>query len=776
MVQGRDNDRELHVAAPDHAPSHPVLYRYPRPSTLPLAWLGSLAHEPPCPRHLQWTRSVTLLSAVPGIKPIYFLPDDNFAEEVLIPCLAAAGSFDCMVGYFSSRSFAQLAPGLATFLEDPRRTLRLIVSPLLTQADRQAIERGLKSENQIVEDSLAALLTSPEGIVRHTLRCLSYLIAHKRLQIRIALMKHAQFHLKAWILTQDCRRLAAHGSSNFTEAGLIRNYEQITVSRSWIDDNQARIVTSLQDKFTTLWNNREKSCRIYNLPDAVERRILQDYPVDRPPTEQEYRDLANDYDRPDDTTQNAIRATAREDYNDFAIPSYLRYREGDYAHQGSAVDAWCARGFRGILEMATGSGKTIAAMVAAKYLHQEHSPLLIVIAAPYLPLIAQWCEEVRPFGIVPVDITAVRGSAGRRKLIAKARRRLRHGRSDVEVLIGTHETLCDPDFIQAVDDDRLEKLLIADEVHNLGREAFAAQPPECFNHRLGLSATPIRQYDPGGTAFLQNYFGDIAFRFSLEQAIGICLVPYDYFVHTVYLSERETSLWLDLTDKIKRLASWNREQERSDYIEKLLRDRRLVLEAAENKTEVLGNLLDEAGPRNLRHTLVYATDKNPEQLDAVNQLLKQRDVLFHQLTAEETRDRNGVRKILGSFQSGAVQVLTAKRVLDEGVNVPEITTAYILASTTVERQWIQRRGRILRKCGAVNKRYATLHDFLVLPPSLGDAEDRDARAMVKQELSRVAEFASIARNAGKADGASATTHKVVKEYFAGGMEMGEPWL
>ena len=709
------------------------------------------------------------LSEIPSIQPIYFLPDDNLAEEVLIPCLAAAGTFDCMVGYFSSRSFAQLAPGLASFLEDPKRTLRLIVSPFLTQADREAIEIGLKSETGIVEESMAALLVSEEGIVRHTFRCLSYLIARKRLAMKIALMKDAQFHLKAWIVTLDGERLAAHGSGNFTEAGLTKNYEQITVSRSWIDPNQEHIVTSLQDKFTALWNRKEPSCRIYDLPAAVENRILRDYSVDRRPTEQDYRSLVDEKGGFDQEETWGLSGAG--EYNSFLIPPYLTYRDGEYAHQGRAVDAWCANGFRGILEMATGSGKTIAAMVAAKHLHEQHHPLLIVIAAPYLPLIDQWCEEVQAFGVTPVNLTNASGASARRKLIAECRRRLRHRRSDVEVLVATHDTLCDPDFIGAVSQGDVPMLLIADEVHNLGRESFVADPPTCFKHRLGLSATPTRQYDPEGTALLTDYFGEIVFSFPLEQAIGVCLVPYDYYVHTVYLTADETDRWLELTEKIKRMTSRQDDEDRSKYIEKLLRDRRLILEAAHNKMDMLERLLDSAGPRSLQNTLIYATDKDPEQLDAVNALLRKQGVLFHQLTAEETRDKKTMRKILKSFQSGALRVLTAKRVLDEGVNVPEITTAYILASTTVERQWVQRRGRILRKCATLEKPYATLHDFLVLPPTLGDAEDRDARTMVKQELSRVMEFASIARNAGKSDGASATIHKVVKKFFGTGMQV-----
>lgn len=714
---------------------------------------------------------MTRLSDIPGIEPIYFLPDDNLAEEVLIPCLSAAGTFDCMVGYFSSRSFAQLAPGLASYLENPARTLRLIVSPFLTQSDREAIERGLRPEQEVVEESMAALLLSEEGIVRHTFRCLSYLIAHKRLAMKIAMMKDAQFHLKAWIVTAGDERLAVHGSGNFTEAGLIKNFEQITVSRSWIDANQDHIVIALQNKFTTLWERQEASCRMYDLPDAVRERILQDYPVDHPPTEDDYRELVREKGGFDKEETWGYNGESREDYNKFAIPPYLTYREGEYAHQGKAVDAWRSSRFRGILEMATGSGKTITAMIGANYLLEEKQSLLIVIAAPYLPLIDQWCEEVQAFGLTPVNLTAASGASARRKLVAKSRRRLRHRRSEVEVLVATHDTLSDPAFIDALAGADVPMLLIADEVHNLGREQFVAEPPECFDFRLGLSATPIRQYDPEGTALLTEYFGEIVFRFPLEEAIGVCLVPYDYFVHTVYLTEDETDRWLELTEKIKRLSSWKDEEDRSEYIEKLLRDRRLILEAAHNKMDVLERLLEAASPRNLHHTLIYATDKDPDQLDSVNALLRRQGILFHQLTANETRDKKTMRRILKSFQSGALRILTAKRVLDEGVNVPEITTAYILASTTVERQWVQRRGRILRKCNTLDKSYATLHDFLVLPPTLNDADDRDARTMVKQELGRVMEFARIARNAGKPDGATTTIHKVVKDYFGTGMQV-----
>jgi superfamily II DNA or RNA helicase len=175
------------------------------------------------------------------------------------------------------------------------------------------------------------------------------------------------------------------------------------------------------------------------------------------------------------------------------------------------------------------------------------------------------------------------------------------------------------------------------------------------------------------------------------------------------------------------------------------------VEIATNKLTELELLLDRSRTTDLGYELIYATDKAPAQLDGVNEILRSRGVLFHQLTSEETRDRKGTAKILADFQSGGLQVLTAKRVLDEGVNVPQIKRAYILASNTVERQWVQRRGRILRKCDAIGKSHGIIHDFVAMPPAnmLGDD---DAKLLAKGELKRVQEFARLARNYAAPDG------------------------
>ena len=400
-------------------------------------------------------------------------------------------------------------------------------------------------------------------------------------------------------------------------------------------------------------------------------------------------------------------------------------------------------------------------MVGTYRLYEGRKPLLIVVAAPYVPLIEQWCDEIVQFGLNPINLTIAGSAMKRASELQKLKRRLRTGLSDVEAVVVSHDTLCTPGFLAAVEGFDCTRLLIADEAHNLGRPSFINNPPEFFEYRLGLSATPIRQYDEEGTEALFGFFGPVAFRFTLEEAIGRCLVEYDDYLHPVYLTESEMDAWFELTGKIKQNAWRSEDGEPDEYLAKLLRDRRALLETASGKVSALKALLDKEDTGNLRHTLIYASDKGPDQLDNVNRLLRDMNILFHQLTAEETASRDQTKRIIRSFQDGEIQVLTAKRVLDEGVNIPQICKAFILASTTVERQWVQRRGRLLRTCSAIGKTHSVIHDLLALPPDMKEGLDPDARALVRSELRRAQEFARLARNAGRLDGPLAIIDRMV---------------
>ncbi len=718
-----------------------------------------MTNEPPVRRDPNTLTQVRSLQSLDEARPLYILPGDPLAEEVLIPSFQAAERVACMVGFFSSEVLASLAPGLATYIACSESSFRLIISPVLRTEDQAAIRDGLHSPETVADRILKELTVTEDLLQRHTLKCLTWLVREHRIEIKVALMKEALFHPKVWLFENGTDIVAAHGSSNVTYAGIRKNIEQIAISRSWQDPNQRYITDKLSYKFGGLWENRDDNCIVIAMPEAVKLRLLRTYSAETPPTEDELRTLYCRATRVAEPPESYGSVPALK--KDFAIPRFLRYEDGPFEHQGKAVNAWCKAGFRGILEMATGSGKTITSMIAAHRLYQRCNTLLIVIAAPYVPLIEQWCDEIVPFGLKPINLTTAGGANNRARELHKIKRRLRTGLSQVEAVVVSHDTLCTPEFLDVVDGFECTRLLIADEAHNLGRVSFTGGPPEFFEHRIGLSATPSRQYDEKGTEALLGFFGPVVFRFTLEEAIGRCLVEYDYYLHPVYLTESEMDQWFFMTGKIKQNAWREKDGKPDEYLAKLLRDRRALLETASGKVAMLKSLLEEKDASGLRHTLVYASDKGPEQLDNVNRLLRDKNILFHQLTAKETASRDQTKRIIGSFQDGEIQVLTAKRVLDEGVNIPQICKAFILASTTVERQWVQRRGRLLRTCSAIGKTFSVIHDLLALPPKMEDGLDPDARSLVRSELRRAQEFARLAGNAGRPDGPLATIDKMV---------------
>ena len=690
------------------------------------------------------------LRSLADVKPLYMLPRDPLVKEALIPAFRASSGVDCMVGFFSSEVLASLAPGLATFIEQSQGKFRLIISPILRSEDLAAIEAGIRKPEEIASGALEDLIITEDFLQQHTLKCLSYLLRNYRLEIQIALMKNALFHPKVWLFQAGGDVLAAHGSSNMTYSGMNKNIEQVSVSKSWEDSYQRYTTQKFTEQFLRLLENREAECLVLPVPKAVEKKLLKTYHSEIRPAELDFQSLYNC--GLGSLEESTARETPSLATDKFSIPKELIYNEGPFAHQGKAVAAWCRSGFRGVLEMATGSGKTITAMICAYNLYERHNPLLIVIAAPFAPLIEQWCDEIIPFGLKPINLTTLGNAQNRGKELQRIKIRLRHGNSAAEAIVVSHQILCTKDFSDSIRSFDCDKLLIADEAHNLGSPSFINNPPEFYEHRLALSATPIRQYDEEGTDALFAFFGMPVFQFTLKDAIGLCLVEYDYFAHPVTLSPVEMEEWHDLTVRIKQ-NMWRRTDGTPDTVlSKLLRDRRAILEKAEGKLMLLSEMLNQETPSTLKHTLIYATDKEPAQLEAVNDLLRERGILSSQLTAEETTDRDKTKRIIQNFQNGNIKVLTAKRVLDEGVNIPQIRKAYILASTTIERQWVQRRGRLLRRCSEIGKEFSIIHDFVALPPKTEEKLDDDVRSLVQSELNRVQNFFDLARNAGRNNG------------------------
>jgi superfamily II DNA or RNA helicase len=714
------------------------------------------------------------LRQIERLRPVYLLPGDDLLGKVIVPALRESDSHDVMAGFFHSGVLKQMAGGFAEFVAKPDATLRLIASPVITKSDQQAMRRGLDWPAEDLGWEMEQILGSQEvtesALATYTLTCLAYLISTGQIQIKLVLVRDGLFHPKVQIFRGGTDALVLAGSNNYTGAGMLVNVEQVQLSRSWIE-GESPIVDAYESTFVAYWAGRTgENIKVVNLPDAIRHRLLRDYAPGSPPTRSDFeRALTLDKRRTAVVSGGWYGMADEADTAEvaFAIPAGLAYRTGKYAHQGRAVDAWEKAHGRGILAMATGSGKTKTSLVCAQRLYTHSESLLIVIAAPLRPLVDQWADEVREFGLVPVVPGEAVSRSGKLSEVVSALRRLRQQRSTVECLVVTHNLLCDPEFQAAITGTSSPKLLIADEAHNLGRPAFVDHPPEFFDYRLGLSATPERQFDEEGTASLMGFFGDVVFEFTLAEAIGVCLVPYDYFVHPVHLSDDEAERWQALTEKLKRMG-WRPDSDDSavnDVARNLLIARRRILEQAESKISRLSALLQATGPRRISHTLVYASDKGRGQLEGVNAVLGELGIRFHQVTHEESGDRHRLAGILDRFASGDLQALTAMRVLDEGVDIPETTTGYIVASTSVERQWVQRRGRLLRLCPRIDKEKAFIHDFIVLPPISDSAEDVGGSRIVAQELQRIRAFAETAANAGERSGPLDVIHPIAMRYL-----------
>jgi superfamily II DNA or RNA helicase len=441
------------------------------------------------------------------------------------------------------------------------------------------------------------------------------------------------------------------------------------------------------------------------------------------------------------------------------LPSGLVWQTGRYAHQGMAVDAFLAGNGRGVLAIATGGGKTKTSLISATLLQERHNgPMLVVILVPSAPLKRQWTEEVADFGVVPT-VPSDLSPFSRKARFEEIRTALSVGGRRTEVLVVTNSLFSQDaglrDLVDTLPKD-VCLMLIGDEMHNLGTPTFLKNPPERFDYRLGLSATPIRQYDPDGTDQLFDFFGPQVYEFSLGDAISSgCLTPYEYHLHEVHLTDDEMDRYLELCEKLRRLGfsggDDGREVIDDDRVKALLRDRRSVLEHAEQKIEILRELLLKIGAKNVRRTLIYASGKKPptgktRQIESVNSMLASLGVISHQFTSEETAKADS-QTYLKRFGDGDYQVLTAMKVLDEGVDIPQTDTAFLLASSTVRREWVQRRGRILRTSPGKNS--AVLHDFFVVPP---DASTKEGRAILRGELARAEEFVSLATNEFAPDG------------------------
>jgi superfamily II DNA or RNA helicase len=664
----------------------------------------------------------------------------NIDKELFKPLAKHSTSLDCMTAFFTSGYLSELALALSAYLaSDETEPMKLLIGPVMSEDDLRSLKSAITKDHDALEKLFGSLSISENSLRNYAIRALGYLVAKSRIELRVALQSRGIFHSKVWLFATAKGPATVHGSANATFHGLSQNTEHLQLNRSWRSDEGKEVCEEFRATFDYIWEGLEET--IETLPlngrtiSALEKLAKEKPPGDSPDIAKKLTRLLSDSD---------VEKPAKSSLT-LIIPSYINYREGPYAHQGKAVLEWFRSDCQGILSIATGGGKTITSLIAAAKLNAREKKLLTVVTVPTTPLVDQWSRDVEEFGVSPRMASS---RAALKKEMSQAARALRHGRSRSEVLVITHDAA-----VSGIFDDLSKKLgdtktlLIGDEVHNLGRRLAQENLPRWIDFRIGLSATYERQFDAEGNEFLRNYFGKCVFEFGLGEAIGNCLVPYDYFPRLIYLTAEEEEEVLELTAKIKRLAfAVNEEAESSSKgkLDFLLRQRRVLIEIAARKYDAFSKDLDSFGGQ-LSKAMVFCTDKAPEQLVEINSLLSERGYKFHQVTGEETASKATLNKIVTSFIANDLQVLTSKRVLDEGFNAPQTETAFFLASRTGKRQWIQRLGRVLRISPTTNKTKATIFDYVAIP-QIQSPVDKDMSYLLKSEYARVSEFAKNSSN------------------------------
>ena len=674
-----------------------------------------------------------------SIKKMYRTKKCNIVNEFFIPVLDNAISYKRAAGFFSSEGLYQLAEGIIGLVNNTGR-IQLIVSPRLTKEDIEAINDGY-SRREIIENRLINDFIEPTNRRNENhLNLLANLIADRYLDIKVAFMKEDELYHEKIGIVQDLygNKLAFSGSINETYNALCKNFESFVVFDNWSNEENIERTEMLEKSFDDLWADKDDCVDIIPFPRILYDKIAEykKYPTDK------VIDIENTYKKEE------------KDSTFFVAPENVNF----YDYQEEAVANWMDNGSVGIFDMATGSGKTYTALYGLSELSAKlENRLAVVIVAPYQHLVEQWVEDINNFGVYPIVAYSAYKDWNSKLKNAVIGYNLKVRRNFC--VITTNSTFCSDKFQNTISRVKRNLCLVADEAHNLGAEKISSKLLQNAKYRLALSATIERYRDEAGTKRLKDYFGKVCQSFTLKDAIkrGF-LSKYYYYPIVVNLTEDELEKYGELSEKISNICKNSSEEDLKDNkaLEVLMIKRARIVAGAKNKVKALMDAIEKY--KNDNHILVYcgATKYDNEDISddsEVKQITKVTKLLYdnfgfkvRKFTSEENKQER--QKIKEMFVDGDdLQIITAIKCLDEGVNIPSIKTAFIMASSTNPKEYIQRRGRVLRK--SPDKEYSEIYDFITLPKAMGEdcfAIKNYEISLVKKEVERMMDFAETAEN------------------------------
>lgn len=695
------------------------------------------------------------------IKPEYRSLQNDIVSEFYCPLLKIANKYQRAVGFFSSSALIEISKGITGLIKNGG-IIELIASPKLSKEDVMAIEQGIRIRDEVIAERISEAIDKPKNNDEaDRINLLINLIAQKKLEIKIAILEDddyiGMFHEKLGLIYDiDQNIIAFTGSMNESNMAFRHNYESIDVFKSWEKGTEAERVINKKNVFNAMWRNYEPHITILDFPEASQKKLFQYRKNDQIDLEIDEKLLSQERNNRnlDDKKYKPI------------IPKWLNLR----LYQNEAIDKWEEKKYVGIFDMATGTGKTYTGLAAIERLFiNRKAPLGIFIVCPYQHLVAQWVEDIKKFGMNPVICHSASPQKKWTSRLKDACLSIEIGMSEHMCAIFTNATYSTKKVQDIIEKVKGQSLLIIDEAHNFGAENLSKFLDLKIPYRLALSATLDRHGDEIGTKKLYDYFEEKCIEYTLKEAIdNDMLVWYYYHPIVVNFDEVELQNYLEISKQISQAMRVTSKDEKSDFVKMLLIKRaRMVASAGQKITALISEMSTHV---NENHMLVYcgATTMKDIDYDEDNPPIdekKQVNIVTKRLgndlgmkvakfTSEETADQR--EKLKSEFDKGdRLQTLIAIRCLDEGVNIPSIRKAFILASSTNPKEYIQRRGRVLRT--HAGKTHADIYDFVVSPLPLDMIDDYDeetirlSRSLVKKEIKRMKDFAELAKNPSVAD-------------------------
>lgn len=710
--------------------------------------------------------------------------------------LCNATQFDIKLGFFSSSAINVLSDGFATFLYNGGR-MRMVINDVLSLEDQQAM---MVSESDIFVpyfdlQNLQEVKRTLSERDQHFFECLSWLIKNDRLEIKIVTPKYGEgiAHSKCGIFSDGLNKVAFDGSCNFSRTALIENLESLTAFCDWDGQGDICKIEDIAEDFEKTFSGNDDSviylkaeevkagiCANFKHKDIDELMRDEQHLISRRLNDNLPQSILTILNKAKKKVEGIIETLEGKNvsFSELKEPKFPFDEPRDYQKQ--AYERWKVTQ-KGLFAMATGTGKTLTSLNCLLNIWKKFHFYKAIILVPTITLVDQWEEECKKFNFDNITKVSSKNPQWKTELDnIKTKECIKlEGDEPSFIIIATYASFARENiFREMIDFNRnttRQMLLIADEAHNMGAGRILDRLGGVkFARRIGLSATPERQFDDSGNKAIMEFFGcreGYTFEFNMQEAIDKgYLCRYKYFPHIVHLNDSEMAEYMRISLQLAKF--YNQEKESfpkgDDILMRLLLKRKRIVHKAQDKElifqQIIQNRYKEKG--NLKYTLVYVPEgarpdddtadifDNIETIsddDFSDNLIDTYTKIVQAVSKTTTVKKfvSGIKErndILEKYANGEIEVLTSMKCLDEGVDVPRSEMAIFCASTGNPRQFIQRRGRILRK--HPDKHIAIIHDLVVAPEVNSSQENYNMeRSLIKGELKRVRDFALLSENA-----------------------------